>query len=119
MRVPQTKRLSLTLHAASLSPCALARAYSYRVVGGSSEEWNFELGSDGDMYRCSVGRPRSTYLHFLGFHLTIEGKGLKRVEVFDNDGEALLQEDDYTLEEDTVRMKPGLDKTVNKIVVEA
>ena len=92
--------------------------FGFRVVGGSSEEWVLELLVDGAQARCAVGRPRSTYLHFLGYHLTVEGKSVTSAEAFDNDGRGLLREEDFTVEGDTMRQVPGNDNTVNRIVME-
>ncbi|CAI8015381.1 Myeloid-derived growth factor [Geodia barretti] len=75
--------------------------FTYAAVGGTNEEWSMSMKKTGKTdYKCKVERPeQASYLYFMSFAISVLEHHVEKVEVFDNSG-ALLQDEDYEITKD-------------------
>jgi len=72
--------------------------FEYKCTGGTNEKWKMTLSDDDGAATCFVGRPSPpSYLFFSTFSASLGGKTLSNVEVWDNSG-VVLQNDQYIVE---------------------
>eukprot|EP01091_Cochliopodium_minus_P001629 TRINITY_DN11514_c0_g1_i1.p1 TRINITY_DN11514_c0_g1~~TRINITY_DN11514_c0_g1_i1.p1 ORF type:complete len:141 (-),score=38.46 TRINITY_DN11514_c0_g1_i1:18-440(-) len=94
---PNGKQEVVTINEGS-SECV----FTYNCLGGSSEEWDFSINSDGKQTMCSIGRRVSTML-FMDWKLQLNGisnpKNSRELSAFTENGKALLRDVDFTVEE--------------------
>lgn len=73
--------------------------FEYKCTGGTNEMWKMTLSDDDGLFTCFIGRPSPpSYLLFTTFTASLEGRTLSNVEVWDNSG-VVLQNDQYVVED--------------------
>eukprot|EP01112_Ceratiomyxa_fruticulosa_P009856 TRINITY_DN258_c0_g2_i10.p1 TRINITY_DN258_c0_g2~~TRINITY_DN258_c0_g2_i10.p1 ORF type:complete len:151 (-),score=30.70 TRINITY_DN258_c0_g2_i10:11-463(-) len=85
-------------------------SFTYKCTGGSSEKWMITVEEDGNQVICNIGRPNPPsyilFTHFTAQLTSPSQKGVQEVEVWDNSG-LVLENDQYTKKSDTVTSSSG------------